>query len=480
MSSHHTIHHLHSDVIHGILSFLDGRSIILTRSSCKIFNECYMNHRERIWKELWRREFPSLSEKINYFIENRGDGEFTNIIEKKVANWSDYFDLFFNAKLHHERKGQYKLNILKSDKLEDKQESNPNDILTQTLPVSFCCFMKKYRNLEGYLPNENVLSRLTNEERGVLNIMTDKNRYLFFSRFNDPVFSLVDVKNNRIAKKFVGHKGTVLDIKCLFTDPFNLKSTNVGAGTFYLNTTSTSFNNRVVSASSDKTIKIWNFTTGSCIESLTEHKGSVVSIEMINENVLCSASHDLSIKLWDLNHGASLSTLDNVHEKLIYKIQYNSWNNFLASCGKDGTTNLFDMRTISNASKPFKTLDHIKDGDTEKLSVYSIAMNSHTLCCGGKDGLFTMYDLRNLEKPLLKKNFTSSIDRIYSDEFKAVLFEGFTCKVLDLNTMQEETITELENRQATYCVALGNEPFIDYNTMVTQIDNQNLCLVDML
>ncbi|KAF0978490.1 hypothetical protein FDP41_002310 [Naegleria fowleri] len=502
---------LHSDLIFHVLSYLEGREVLNVRQCSHLFYDCYMDHRKQIWRNLLRHVFPTFFEKVKDYLELSFDSSFRskeNIecaslllesTERKEPTWIDYFDLYFKALLHSELKGNFTLNVLNPLKVADglSEKGIPNspstrgnnqplqsnssstlDFMNQILPVSYSCFMKKFRNLEGYLPNNNVLSRLTVEERSVLDAMTNKKKYLLFSRFNDPTFSLVDVENRQIVKKFTGHKGTVLDIKCLFMDPFNLKSKNVGSGTFYLNTTSSSFNNRIISASSDQTIKIWNFTTGNLIESLTEHKGSVVSIESMSENIVTSASHDLSIKFWDINVGKCIYTLSDVHERLLYKIQYNPWNHLLSSCGKDGKVKIFDARAVAHSQKPIKVLEHKKDGNDELLSVYSIAMNSHSISCGGKDGLFTIFDLRKLSQPLLKQSYTSPVDRIYCDELKVTLFEAFSCKVIDLLTLQEKTINELENRQATYCVSLGSELFIDYGTMVTQIDNQDLCLVD--
>jgi len=430
-------------------------------------------------------QFPKVFSKFNLLFE-RGDqveSDTTDrliVIKERQVKWMDYFDLYFQSLLHSELTGSFKLTVLNQLEVKDKEVSSPvtPSQFNQRLPISTCTFLKKYKNMEGYLPNEKVLSRLTQEERLDLDVITNKKKYIFYSRFNDPIFSMVDVEKKQITKQFVGHKGTVLDIKCLFQDPYNMKSKGVGEGTFYTNTTSSSFNNRVLSASSDSTIKVWNFSTGNCIDSFIDHKGSVVSLQIIDESTICSGSHDLSVKMWDVNIGKCVATIENVHERLLYKIQYNTWNNLLSTCGKDGKIKLFDLRTISKNGKPLKVIEHKKPDDDELLSVYSIAMNSHSLSCGGKQGLFNVFDLRNLDAPIFSKNYSSSIDRIYNNELQVTLFEGFNCKVIDLCNMEEKHVNVLDFRQATYCLTLGSDVFVNYNTMITQVDNQDLCMVD--
>ncbi len=59
--------------------------------------------------------------------------------------------------------------------------------------------------------------------------------------------------------------------------------------------------NLLVSASLDRTIKVWNVANGRCVNTLTEHKGAVNCVEFSsNGKMLVSGSADATIKLWNM------------------------------------------------------------------------------------------------------------------------------------------------------------------------------------
>ena len=59
--------------------------------------------------------------------------------------------------------------------------------------------------------------------------------------------------------------------------------------------------NRLISASIDHTIKIWNITNGECIQTLNGHENVVTCLDLMSEHKLISGSWDCQIKIWDLN-----------------------------------------------------------------------------------------------------------------------------------------------------------------------------------
>ena len=67
--------------------------------------------------------------------------------------------------------------------------------------------------------------------------------------------------------------------------------------------------NKLISASTDKTIKIWNMETGECLKTLTDHEYRVTSILIVPNNKFLSGSGDKTIIIWDLNSYECLNTL---------------------------------------------------------------------------------------------------------------------------------------------------------------------------
>ena len=67
---------------------------------------------------------------------------------------------------------------------------------------------------------------------------------------------------------------------------------------------------KLASASSDKTIKIWNAKTGQCVSTLSAHSSPVRDVSWSPDGtMLASGSDDETIKLWDAQSGKVNSTL---------------------------------------------------------------------------------------------------------------------------------------------------------------------------
>ena len=65
-----------------------------------------------------------------------------------------------------------------------------------------------------------------------------------------------------------------------------------------------------ISASWDKTIKIWDSDTGICLNTLEGHSKEVRSIALtLDGRIIVSGFSDRSIKIWDAERGLCLKTL---------------------------------------------------------------------------------------------------------------------------------------------------------------------------
>ena len=68
---------------------------------------------------------------------------------------------------------------------------------------------------------------------------------------------------------------------------------------------------RLASASDDKTVKLWDASSGECLQTLEGHSGTVWSVAFSHDSTrLASASYDKTVKLWDASSGECLQTLD--------------------------------------------------------------------------------------------------------------------------------------------------------------------------
>lgn len=97
----------------------------------------------------------------------------------------------------------------------------------------------------------------------------------------------------------------------------------------------------LVSASRDKTIKVWNLQTGELIRSLKGHRDGVYAIALSpNEKIIASGSADKTIKLWHLETGELLGTFTG-HTSAITAVAFTASGEMLVSGSLDKTIKIW-------------------------------------------------------------------------------------------------------------------------------------------
>jgi F-box and WD-40 domain protein CDC4 len=82
--------------------------------------------------------------------------------------------------------------------------------------------------------------------------------------------------------------------------------------------------NRIISASRDATIRVWNIAIGECTDVLTAHTGTIRTLALSRaSDLLLSGGHDGKACLWRvLNNGAVLVHNLHGHEGAIYYVDF--------------------------------------------------------------------------------------------------------------------------------------------------------------
>lgn len=101
----------------------------------------------------------------------------------------------------------------------------------------------------------------------------------------------------------------------------------------------------LASGSADYTIKLWDWKSRNCRQTLYGHSSWVWSIAFHrNGTQLASGSYDQTVKLWDIETGECLKTLQG-HTSPVVCVAYSFDGKLLASCEFDGVIKLWDAET---------------------------------------------------------------------------------------------------------------------------------------
>ena len=105
---------------------------------------------------------------------------------------------------------------------------------------------------------------------------------------------------------------------------------------------------KLASGSVDKTVKLWDVSTGKNINTLTGHKDRVGSVAFSPDGTkLASGSADKTVKLWDVSTGKNINTLTG-HKDRVESIAFSPDGTKLASGSADETVKLWDVSTGEN------------------------------------------------------------------------------------------------------------------------------------
>ena len=102
---------------------------------------------------------------------------------------------------------------------------------------------------------------------------------------------------------------------------------------------------RLISASADQTIRIWDLPTGQCLIVLEGHTGSVTSLCLrASDNLLLSGSIDKTVRMWDISTGQCLQTFD-AHTDTVHTLAWHPWAPLFVSGGADRALRMWDATT---------------------------------------------------------------------------------------------------------------------------------------
>ncbi|KDD73943.1 hypothetical protein H632_c1709p0 [Helicosporidium sp. ATCC 50920] len=150
----------------------------------------------------------------------------------------------------------------------------------------------------------------------------------------------------------------------------------------------------LASCSHDKTVLLWH-TYGECANfgMLRGHSNAVTQVcwRGGDEGVV-SASADRSLRVWDVETGAQIKRCREHSEVVNGCAALENGPPLLASCSDDGTARLWDVRAKRSVACV-----------TERYQLMAVALtkDGDRLCAAGLDGVVRVWDVRRPEEPVL-------------------------------------------------------------------------------
>eukprot|EP01080_Neovahlkampfia_damariscottae_P002437 gene2437-3148_t len=363
-----------------IFLFLNGIDITKLKRVSKLFLELIEKKENFLFENLYKNEL-NLNIIKEHFIQQLVPSLSEKEKEKEIPKLSNFKSIY---KQYLESQKEFK---------EYKDIQNSKELITNLT------FLPKFESSIQFNLKKKRYKMFNKEEKEISNNLTnDTNEYFMInSSIFSNYFDILSINNNNLIKRFEGHSGGIIETITLFSNPFenilNLqKNNNINLiETTFEESNSNLFNNRIISSSTDLSIKIWNFKNEKCISTIYPNHTSYTIKHCLNKTCLISGSHESNLKLFDLN---TLKLLDesNDHLSCIYNLRYDQISSIVTS-SKDGKILLFDLK-----QKILKLKNKIITNDTSPI--YSMDLNGYHLVFGNKNKKLEFRDLRLFEKPL--------------------------------------------------------------------------------
>ena len=134
----------------------------------------------------------------------------------------------------------------------------------------------------------------------------------------------------------------------------------------------------ICSGSSDKTVKIWNITTGECIKTLKGHENTVRSVSFSPEgDLICSGSLDKTVKIWNITTGECIKTLKG-HENAVRSVSFSPEGDLICSGSSDNTVKIWNI-TTGECIKTLKRHESVSS-ELDKLIAKFSPVDNNIIC----------------------------------------------------------------------------------------------------
>jgi WD40 repeat protein len=160
----------------------------------------------------------------------------------------------------------------------------------------------------------------------------------------------------------------------------------------------------LASASSDRTIKIWNIVTGEELHTLKGHHEGVVKVAFSHDGkIVASGSNDRTIKFWDIATGEEIRTLKG-HSDGVTDIAFSPDKKTLASSSSDKTVKLWNLGT----GEEIRTLK----GHTSRVTSVAFSPDGKVIAAGSNDKTIKLWNTSTFEELRTLRGHNDTVTQI--------------------------------------------------------------------
>jgi WD40 repeat protein len=187
-----------------------------------------------------------------------------------------------------------------------------------------------------------------------------------------------------------------------------------------------------VSASSDKTLKVWDLETGREMRTLEGHSDRVRGVAVTTDSRRAvSASDDKTLKVWDLNAGRELCTLKG-HSNSVNGVAVSRDGRLAVSASSDKTLKVWDLET----ELELRTLK----GHSAPVRAVTVTTDSRRAVSAADDKTLKVWDLETGRELCTLKGHSNSVNGVAMSRDGRLAVSASsdkTLKVWDLETGRE-------------------------------------------
>jgi WD40 repeat protein/tRNA A-37 threonylcarbamoyl transferase component Bud32 len=161
---------------------------------------------------------------------------------------------------------------------------------------------------------------------------------------------------------------------------------------------------RLVSASHDSTLKIWDAATGQELRTLQGHRDIIWEAVFSPDGArLASASADNTVKVWDAASGREVHTLTG-HTAVVRRVAFSPDGANIASAAADRTVRIWDAKTGREV--------HVYKGYPEAFSAVAFSPDGTLLAGGGEDNTVRLWSTTTHKEAHLLKGHRGNITSV--------------------------------------------------------------------